>query len=102
MDARLNRYRRQITRLCARHQVRRLELFGSAAGSNFEPATSDVDFLVEFADLAPGDYVEQYFALREGLVALLGREVELVVERAVKNPYFLESVRHSRELLFAA
>ena len=102
MDVRLNRYRPEITRLCARQQVRRLELFGSAAGSNFDPATSDVNFLVELADLPPGDYAEQYFALREGLVTLLGREVDLVVERAVKNPYFLESVRHSRELLFAA
>jgi predicted nucleotidyltransferase len=102
MDARLSPYLPEITSLCARHQVRRLELFGSAAGQTFDPATSDVDFLVEFADLPPGDYAEQYFAFREGLVTLLGREVDLVVERAIRNPHFLELVGDSRELLFAA
>lgn len=102
MEAPLNPYRPAITSFCVRHQVRRLELFGSAVGPNFDPATSDVDFLVEFADLSPGDYAEHYFALREALIALLGREVDLVVERAVQNPYFLELVGRSRELLFAA
>ena len=102
MDPSLDRYRPEIARLCARHRVRRLDLFGSATGPRFDPATSDVDFLVEFADLTPGDYADHYFGLREGFTALFGREIDLVVERAVRNPFFLESVRRSRELLFAA
>ncbi len=102
MVALIDTHRARITALCRQYGVRRLDVFGSAIGPDFDPATSDVDFLVEFADLSPADYAEQYFALRESLVALLGREVDLVVERAVKNPYFLESVRRSRELLFAA
>jgi uncharacterized protein len=36
-----------LTELCRQHRVRRLELFGSAASSRFNPATSDLDFLVE-------------------------------------------------------
>jgi predicted nucleotidyltransferase len=102
MDAWLISYLSEVRRLCARHHVRRLELFGSATGHHFDPATSDVDFLVEFADLPPADYAEEYFALREGLIALLGREVDLIVERAVQNPYFLELVGRSREILFSA
>ncbi len=102
MHSLLDRYRLEIDRLCARHRVRRLDLFGSATGAGFDPATSDVDFLVEFADLTPGDYADHYFGLREELTALLGREIDLVVERAVRNPFFLESVRRSRERLFAA
>ena len=102
MDPRLAPYRTEIGRLCARHRVRRLDLFGSADGPAFDPATSDIDFIVEFADLPPGDYADHYFGLREDLAALLGREIDLVVERAVRNPFFLESVRRSREVLFAA
>lgn len=95
-------FREEIARLCALHQVRRLDLFGSAHGKTLPPPTSDVDFLVEFVPLAPADYARQYFALREALSDLLGREVDLVVERAVRNPYFLANLQHSREPLFAA
>jgi len=102
MDPRLAHFHADITRLCAQHYVKRLDLFGSAVGKGFNPATSDVDFLVEFADLSPGDYAKHYFALKENLTTLLGREVDLVVERAIKNPFFLESVQQSRESLFAA
>jgi predicted nucleotidyltransferase len=102
MPVSLAPFRQEIARLCAAHQVRRLDLFGSAHGQTLPPPTSDVDFLVEFAPLAPADYARQYFALREALSELLGREVDLVVERAVRNPYFLANVQHSREPLFAA
>ena len=40
--------RRQIADLCCRYGVKRLELFGSAARGNFDPAKSDLDFFVEF------------------------------------------------------
>lgn len=95
-------YRTDIDRLCAAHRVRRLDLFGSARGASLPPPSSDVDFLVEFADLSPADYAQHYFALREGLSTLLGREVDLVIERAVRNPYFLDALSRSREPLFAA
>jgi predicted nucleotidyltransferase len=95
-------YRAEIIRLCAAHQVRRLDLFGSARGKSVPSPASDVDFLVEFEPLPPAEYARQYFSLREALICLLGREVDLVVERAVRNPYFLASLQNSREPLFAA
>ncbi len=102
MSESLAPFRRQIARLCAAHQVRRLDLFGSARGTALPSPSSDVDFLVEFAPLTPAEYAQHYFALRESLSALLGRDVDLVVERAVRNPYFLARLQHSREPLFAA
>ena len=38
--------REELARLCVRYHVCRLELFGSAAGDRFDPARSDLDFLV--------------------------------------------------------
>lgn len=38
----------RITGLCRGRRVRRLRLIGSAAGEDFDPERSDVDFLVEF------------------------------------------------------
>lgn len=41
--------REELVELCRRHGVARLEVFGSAArGTDFDPQTSDADFLVEF------------------------------------------------------
>lgn len=93
--------RAEVDALCRRHHVRRLDLFGSAVRGQ-AGAGSDYDFLVEFDPLPPGGYAEAYFGLLEGLQTLLGAPVELVVERAIRNPYFRESVQAHREALYAA
>ena len=91
-----------IENLCRRFQVRRLELFGSAASGGFNPRSSDLDFLVEFDDLPPGEYEDAYFGLLEALQKTFRRNVDLVVARSVRNPYLLESIQQSRALLYAA
>lgn len=91
-----------IEDLCRRYQVRRLELFGSAAAGGFDPRSSDLDFLVEFKELEPDECADAYFGLLEELQKLFRRNVDLVVARAVKNPYLLESIQRSRALLYAA
>lgn len=37
-----------LRRLCVQHRVERLDIFGSAARDDFDPESSDVDFLVQF------------------------------------------------------
>ncbi len=93
---------RALRDLCLKHRVRRLELFGSAAGQGFDPESSDIDFLVEFHQLRDNEYADAYFGLLEDLKALFRREVDLVVESAVKNPYLRQSMDRSRKLLYAA
>ncbi len=94
--------RAALDRLCARHRVSRLELFGSAAGGDFDPQASDLDFLVEFLPLKPGQHADAYFTLLESLQALFGRPVDLLMVGAIKNPYFLQSVNQSRMVVYAA
>jgi uncharacterized protein len=92
----------QIADLCEQLGVVRLDLFGSATGDSFDPRSSDVDVLVEFgADTATGAF-DAYFSLKEGLERILGRPVDLVAESSIRNPYFLEHVRHERVQLYAA
>ncbi len=94
--------RKGVERLCRRFRVRRLELFGSAVRGQFDPETSDLDFLVDFEQLKPEEYADTYFGLLEGLRELFKRNVDLVMVSAVKNPYFLEGIERSRTLLYAA
>jgi predicted nucleotidyltransferase len=95
--------RADIALLCRRYGVRQLEVFGSAARSaDFDPATSDADFLVDFqpgGDLEP---LEQFFGLADALARLLGRPVDLVEHRAVRNPFVLAGINRAREVVYAA
>jgi predicted nucleotidyltransferase len=94
--------RAAIAALCRSYHARSLDLFGSAASGGFDPATSDLDFLVEFEDLDPGEFSSAYFGLLEELRDLFGREIDLVVESAIDNPYFRESIERTRTPLYAA
>ena len=94
--------REALTELCRRHRVLKLDLFGSATDDDFKPAESDLDFLVEFEDIAPDAYAAAYFGLLEGLQVLFAQPVDLVAESAITNPYFRESVERTRTRLYAA
>ena len=93
---------REIKQLCVKYRVKRLELFGSATGDDFNPQKSDIDFLVEFLPLKAGEYADAYFGLLEAMQELFNRPVDLVMTGAVKNQYFLESINRTREVLYAA
>ncbi len=87
---------------CERFHVARLELFGSAAGANFDSDDSDLDFLVTFSEIPAGEHANSYFGLLETLEALFGRRIDLVVSSAVRNPYFRQAIERNRTLLYAA
>ena len=89
----------RLETLCRRVGVVRLDLFGSAARGAIEPG--DLDVLVQF-DEDSGGLFDRYFELKEGLEAIFGKPVDVVVERAIRNPYFRETVGRERRVLYAA
>ncbi|MGD9711421.1 MAG: nucleotidyltransferase family protein [Thermomicrobiales bacterium] len=97
----LEKHRTPIDDLCEKAGVQRLEIFGSAATGSFDPANSDIDFIVDFADCSPG-YARRFFALEAALASLLGTEVDLLTERSIENPYFKASVDESRVTIYEA
>ena len=92
--------RTEIDELCRCLGVRRLDIFGSAATAELRPG-SDVDVLVRF-DREQGHLFNRYFELKERLEEMFGRPVDLVVEDALKNPYFIQAVERTRENVYAA
>ena len=91
----------EIARIAARHRVRRLGVFGSAAGDRFDPATSDIDFVVEFKPMTPVEHARAYFGLTEDLARILGREIDLIELSAVENPFFRQSVEETCRDVYA-
>lgn len=91
----------EIRQICRRHGVKRLDLFGSAARDDFEPA-SDVDFLVDFHSGPGYPGAPPYFELLQALEQLFDQDVDLVMETAISNPYFRRSVEEDRTPLYEA
>ncbi len=58
--------------------------------------------IVEFLPLQPGEHANAYFGLLEALQDLFNRHIDLVMPRAIKNPYFLESINKGHEVIYAA
>lgn len=88
--------------LCRTHSVKRLELFGSAACGDFDPARSDLDFVVEFFPGPSRGLDDPYFRMLFNLEALFGRKIDLVMASAIRNPYFRASVESTKVPLYAA
>ena len=97
----IERHREEVATLCRRAHARRLDIFGSAVRDDFDPVTSDLDFLVEFDDLSPTQYAEAYFVLKESLEGLFGKPVDLITEANLENPYFRDRVESERLPLYA-
>ena len=81
----IDQRRAEIAVLCRRYGVRQLEVFGSAArGADFDPVTSDADFLVDFEPGSGLSPLEQFFGLADALQRLLGRPVDLAERKAIE------------------
>ena len=94
--------RAELAAVCRPFGVRRLEVFGSAARSDFDEARSDIDFLVEFNMDQKYPVLTTYFGLKDALQQLFHRPVDLVSFGAVENPYIQASIDRSRQLVYAA
>lgn len=91
----------RIIDLCQKHKVKTLAVFGSILTDRFNDQ-SDVDLLVNFdtTDHEKWDYVSNYFDFQEELEKVLGRKVDLVVEKGLKNKYFIQNVNRTKHLIY--
>ncbi|MEY3649127.1 MAG: hypothetical protein RLZ13_2012 [Bacteroidota bacterium] len=92
-------HRKELEELCERHQVKTLYAFGSVLGSNFHEA-SDLDLLVDFKEIDLNDYADNYYDFKYSLQELFQRPIDLIEEKAVKNPYFKEVVDATKTLVY--
>ena len=88
-----------IKAICALHNVNSLYVFGSVCTDKFNDK-SDIDLLISFKNMDFGDYADTYFELAEEFENIFNRPVDLVTEKSLSNPYFIESVNKSKTLLY--
>lgn len=86
--------------LCRKYKVRKLYAFGSILTPRFNDQ-SDVDILVDFnSEIDHNNYADNFFDLYHALKDLFGRDVDLVDETAVRNPYFKEELEETKKLIY--
>lgn len=98
----IEHHRADLAQICRRYGVKTLEVFGSAAEGTWDPERSDLDFLVEFLPVGEGRIAPDYFGLLHALEDLFHRKIDLVMDRAIRNPYFRQGVNQSRRTIYAA
>ena len=88
-----------IKRLCQKHKVRKLFVFGSILSNNFHDK-SDVDFVVDFEKVDLNYYADNYFDLKTALEKLLKRPVDLLENQAIHNPFLKQSIDSTKKLVY--
>lgn len=86
--------------LCEQYNIKSLHIFGSGNSDKFN-SESDIDFLISFNDnISIEEYTENYFSMHKQLHSLFNRKIDLVTEKSLSNPYFIESIEQSKQLIY--
>lgn len=89
----------KLITLCKKYKVTKLYVFGSVITEKYTKE-SDIDLLVTFDDIDLQDYADNYFDLKFSLEDLFKRKIDLLEEKAIKNPFFKKSINNSKELIY--
>lgn len=88
-----------IVSLCKQYRVKRLFVFGSVLTQRFNK-NSDIDIIVDFEDIDLYKYADNYFDLKTALELLFKRKVDLLEDKAIKNPFLRQSIDTTKQLIY--
>ena len=95
----LKAFKPAIVELCKIYKVKSLYAFGSILIDKYSNQ-SDIDLIVDFSEIPVEDYADNYFDFKFSLQDILKRPVDLLEEKAIKNPYFKKKVIENRQLVY--
>ena len=91
---------KQLSVLFQSHQVEKAYIFGSVL-SNKLTVNSDLAFLIRFKPgLAPLQKGDLWWSLHDSLRELFNREIDLLTEDSLKNPYLIAEIHNKRKLIY--
>ena len=90
----------RIKPLFKTHKIEKAYIFGSAVTGNFNEK-SDLDFLIKFQPgLKPLEKGELWWNLHDSLRDFFNREIDIITESSLKNPYFIKEIDETKELIY--
>lgn len=91
----------QIKRLCSLYKVKSLFAFGSVTTNKFRP-DSDIDLVVDIEEKDPLSYSDSYFNFKFQLEQLLQRQIDLLEQKSIRNPYLKEQIDKTKVLIYGS
>ena len=88
-----------IRNLCLKHKVNKLYVFGSVLSGTFNQS-SDIDLIVSFKEVILERYADNYFDFKFSLEDLFERNVDLIEDKAIKNPFLRKSIDSTKKLVY--
>jgi predicted nucleotidyltransferase len=89
----------RLKKLCKKYKVSKLYVFGSVISNRFNEE-SDIDFIVVFDEIELENYADNYFNLKFSLEDLFKRKIDLLEEKAIKNPFFKKTINNSKKIIY--
>ncbi len=74
----------------------KLYLCGSASRNQLKDA-SDIDLVVKFKNVDLSNYFSNYISLKNKLKNLFSREIDLLEEQAISNPFIKKSIVETKQ-----
>ena len=91
----------ELKKLCEIYDIKTMYVFGSACTENFN-SNSDIDILIAFKEISIEQYTNNYFDLHLKLEQLFNRKIDLLTENSLSNPFFIQRIEETKQLLYAA
>lgn len=88
-----------IGKLCKQFHVSELYVFGSVARDN-ATNNSDIDFLVQFSEVDPLEYFDNYMEFKDRMSELFSKEIDLTEMQTIKNPILKRSIDRDKILVY--
>ncbi len=101
MNSIINEKIDDLIKLCNIYKVKSMYAFGSVCTGKFNE-NSDIDLLITFDNLSIDQYTDNYFDLHYKLENLFKREIDLLTDKSLSNPYFIQSLEQTKQLIYTA
>ena len=92
---------KKIKAICMLHNVKSLFVFGSVCTDKFNES-SDIDLLISLNPMDYGDYADTYLLLAEKFEEIFKRPVDLITDKSLSNPFFIDSVNRTKKKIYEA
>lgn len=100
MNSIIEHQKSNLKKIFKNHKISKAYIFGSALNENFN-AKSDIDFLIQFQnDLTPLEKGALWWSLHDSLRNLFDREIDLLTENSLRNPYFIKELNETKRLIY--
>ena len=93
-------YLPKVKELFEKHQILNAYFFGSVLTEKFNK-NSDIDLIINFIDYSnPLKVGQSIWDLEDELEKITSRKVDLLTERSLKNPFFIQEINNTKELIY--